>query len=419
MDSLPLHPSHLKSENSWTSSKIPVKVAKPLPKSRPKTLKDPDTPKNDSQIRLSDLCPEDKAKVGELVKRLALEKSQREETENKLDRGKREKEKELKKMRKQNEKIRAEKEQLIAKYEKTLEILDTYKQNSAMQSSWKEWEKPKDEVSVLNGSFQSLNVTPEPQRIMSIAISPIKDTAHVSVQTVCDKGIQTADEELKVFELKKDEKKNSTAVNEIEGLKNDIFTLSGRLKSISACSLRASQNLGRRTEGEIVKNIIEDDDEKMKKLMERSEINTKRGNTLKQNLSSMEKFSDHSKKNSFDSKFSMNQLGNYKSLSPISEEKHMHGAKLVSKVPVKEPHEIITIEQGFYDENLFQLVDDLEKTEENYLELESFDQNHKYEVDSNPNYSSFSDFSSKHENSVDNFYEIQERALKLKKSLKH
>jgi hypothetical protein len=387
MENLPLHPSHLKSSESFRTSK-PQK----LPKSK-KTSKESSFLQTRGEVRLTDLCPEDKARIGELVKRLALEKSQREETESRFEHEKEFKEKQLKRLAKENERIRAETREIQAKYEKSLEILETYKINEQMKNSWKEWDPPagsRGESQVLN----SMRITPEPNALSHIPLSPIRDVMSVGVQTVCDKEIQTADEgqnqTLKVAEFPQ-----SDAIKNIKILKDDIFSLSESVRNCNLTSLRASQNLIHRKEVSQSSKFSEYpkvEEERIKKLIERSEASTKRGNILRENQKSddfiLEKTSSIGY---FEQSFNGNQSPPPKHQFSFKKESSLDSSKEISA--------------GFYDENLFNLVDDLEK-----MESQNFE-------DSEARFSDFSDLSRKE--SLDSLEELRSRALRLKNTLKY
>ena len=462
MDSTPLHPSHLKSSEaslSWTSSKIPIKQSRPLPKPKSKPLQkenlEATPPRSDSQVRLADLCPEDKARIGELVKRVALEKSQREETESKFDQEKRAKEKRIRKIAKENAKLLEEKQELIAKNEKLLEILESCKQNSGLQSSWREWEKPPSESPILqlNSSTHSLNITSEPQKMMSMPISPIRDTNNASVQTLSEKEVQAFEENFHqrtdsgsnprkdyrdlpradsgnfFARIENREPPKSKVVNEIENLKNDIFTLSESVKCIKASSLRASQNLVKRKDLDSYgrsNDPIGPEDEKLRRLIERSEASNKRAKNLEKEVNSRNIYesevhsSDSDFRGSTEKERIKGFIGASKNLKPVVEEKHEFAVKLEKNNKTREKPEIVTIDQGFYDDALFDLVDDLEKSEENQ-DIFDFPSTSRFEKDKDfsSSCSSISNNSSKIEKSVDSFQELRIRALRLKETLKY
>ena len=461
MDSIPLHPSHLKSsENSlsWTSSRIPVRQSKPIPKPQSKPLQKENLVepprRSDSQIRLADLCHEDKAKIGELVKRLALEKSQREETENKFDHDKRVKEKSIRKIARQNEKLLEEKQGLIEKNEKLLELIENYKQNSSgLQSSWRELEKPPSDSQILqlNCSTNILNITPEHHKILSIPISPIKDTNNASVQTLCDKEVQTFEEDIhqrtesnntlksdymsipkadtgKSLTTSNKDQPRSKAANEIENLRNDIFTLSESVKYINSSSLRASQSLVKRKDldsYERSNGTMGIDYGKARRLIERSEANNQRGKDLEKEMQNRNIHElDFSSSNSdFRVETEIEKLKGYltnnKNLKPIMEEKHKVGKELEKKTMNRERAKMVTIDQGFYDDALFQLVDDLENTEEKQ-DIFDFPSYKRVEKDLELSSSCSSlNYSTKLDNSVDSFQELRIRALRLKQTLKY
>ena len=343
---------------------------------------------------------------------------------------------------KQNEKIRKENEELKAKCEKTLEILDTYKQNSEMPSTWKDWNKHPSEypINQSNLTNNSCNITPEPDRIVSVPYSPIKevkDTASVSVQTVCDKQIQafeeTSSRKISGF-IENGEKKEipkSKVVTEFKNLANDIFTLSESVRSLNSSNFRASQTLAKKKEGEISMKNQETciaDDEKMRKLLERSEVNNKRAEIFKKENNFIETYTtefplleDNLRKrptpSSFDTSFNHKSSINSNLRTPDLEPKHNYAMKPIKP---KEIPEIIVLDKEFYDDNLFQIVDDLERIEEEKINGPPNKTNERDFGDySEMSYSSFSNYSSKQENSFDSFEALRKRAHQFKQTIKY
>lgn len=415
MESQPLHPSHLRSTESGLSSKAFSRKEKPLPKPKSKSksqlqeLPSPSFSKLDSEVRLTDLCPEDKARIGELVRRLALEKSQREDTESFYEQKIKSGEREKRKLEKEIEKIRASTEEYKHKYEKSMEILETYKQ-SQIRTSWDKqvFESPLTQSNIINSSMR---VTPEPIQMISVPLSPIreKETNNASVQTVCDKEIQTSDEILpkssyQNFSGQKDEIPQSVAVKEIKNLKDDLFLLSESVKNCNINSLRASQNLISRKESEIPKVLgiyeTKNDDDKMKKLIERNQANIRKAEDLRKGQEFDIKSSE------FDKPLNINMFE--QSFAGRNERK-------INEVQKGKPQKI-KIDKDFYDENLFVLVDDLEKLEDELGEPK-IQSDAEESIDAK--YSDFSSFSSKYEPSLDSVEELKARALRLKNSLKY
>ncbi|CAG9324031.1 unnamed protein product [Blepharisma stoltei] len=83
----------------------------------------PDT----TQARLKDLCAEDKTKIGLLVKKAALEKSQRVKSELRAAKELKRKENELKKYKKLNKELQEKAETIKSQLEKSEELLNKYK----------------------------------------------------------------------------------------------------------------------------------------------------------------------------------------------------------------------------------------------------------------------------------------------------
>lgn len=407
MESVPLHPSHLKSSDSWSAKA--TKAQKTIPNSKNKSK---DSSLQQSEVRLTDLCPEDKARIGELVKRLALEKSQREESESKLEMEKQVKEKQLKRLAKENERIRNETRELKMKYDKSLEILETYKQSENMRSSWKEWDRGNESHLNSNIITQSMRATPDPVSLVNLPLSPIREMNNVGVQTVCDKEIQTCDEPYQRPRVV--ESPHSEAVKEIKNLKDDLFFLSESVRTCNLTSLRASQHLMSRKEPEPShlisrkesepshskksSDMQKAEEEKIKKLIQRSEASTKRAEYLK----NPPKSSDFNAEKSisigiFEQSFNENHQN--------SPEKHQYSFKKEHSQTSKP-----SITHEFYDEGLFQLVDDLELMES---------RNYEFPEESDSKFSDFSEFSSKKEHSTDSLEDLRIRALRLKNTLKY
>lgn len=399
MENLPLHPSHLKGSDSWNGKT--AKMQKSIPSGKTKSK---ESSLQQSEVRLTDLCPEDKARIGELVKRLALEKSQREESESKLEVEKEMKEKQLKRLAKENERIRNETRELKIKYDKSLEILETYKQNEHMRSNWKDWDKANESHMTSNIITQSMRATPDPMTLVNLPLSPIRETNSIGVQTVCDKEIQTNEEP--ICRMKNTESPHSEAVKEIKNLKEDLFFLSESVRTCNLTSLRASQHLmtskarqdSEPSHSKKTSDVQKIEEERMKKIIERSEASTKRAQYLKDN----QKIPDFGREKSVSiGMFEQSFSENYKN----SPEKHQYSFKKDNFESSKS-----NISQGFYDEGLFQLVDDLEQMES---------QNYEFPEESNSKFSDFSEVSSSKDLPMSSLEELRVRALRFKNTLKY
>ena len=394
----------LNSKTSFPSSKTPAKQSKPLPKPKilPKQEISPNSSsRSDSQVRLSDLCPEDKAKIGELVKRLALEKSHREDTEQKFEQEKFEKEKQMRKLEKKNEKIRLEIEEMRIKYNKSKEILDTYTQNAQNHISWNEFEKSQESPNF--HSSNSINPTPEPV-FNHYPSSLIKETACVSIQTVCDKEIQASEEDLvpsfsKYLEINTSKEiPASQAVNQIKNLNDDIFTLTESVKNFKKQSLRASQNLNSKKEEK-----ISFEEEKFNNIMKRTDKNYKKAEVFRQESENLDIFN-------------RNQIESI-DFTPFQSQKKFISDTTTKKSSKVAEKDFVIIDKDFYDDNLFRLVDDLEKIEKEQSGFDEKFSNEELEQNSISS-SSFRFSNSKIDESFDSFEELRARALKLKQTIK-
>ena len=72
----------------------------------------PATATMQNQVRLADLCPEDKSKIGELVKKLASETKKREESESRFSKEQKEFESRLKQLQDQAQSFQQERDRM-------------------------------------------------------------------------------------------------------------------------------------------------------------------------------------------------------------------------------------------------------------------------------------------------------------------
>ncbi|CAG9332139.1 unnamed protein product [Blepharisma stoltei] len=207
--------------SGWTNSKPTYQFAKPSsskekkpPKEQPRISPGKSLTFENTQATLKDLCSEDKAKVGELVKRLALEKSKREELEKKAMKEIKDKEKEIKKVRKANQKIQEEAEEVGKQLAKARELINSCQMISTpqpiatpvnLQQSLQSWNpayqnadfpeaqrvNPQHSLQSWNPSFPSAELPTHPQEIIcsplnftpSYAGTPIPDFGSANIQT--------------------------------------------------------------------------------------------------------------------------------------------------------------------------------------------------------------------------------------------
>ena len=76
-----------------------------------------------SNARLKDLCMEDKAKIGELVKKLADETKAKQEYQQKYDEEKRQMEARMNELERQRKVFDEERESMAAKFQESLQML--------------------------------------------------------------------------------------------------------------------------------------------------------------------------------------------------------------------------------------------------------------------------------------------------------
>lgn len=105
-------------------------IRSPSPSRKPLSTNNKSPANSTSKVTLKDLCPEDKEKIGQLMNKLAIEKTQREEIEKKATEERSQLEKKLKKLKKEKLKLLEESEKLKSQFEKSLDLLKTYKTKS-------------------------------------------------------------------------------------------------------------------------------------------------------------------------------------------------------------------------------------------------------------------------------------------------
>lgn len=94
-----------------------------------------------NNVTLKDLCPEDKAKIGELVKKFALEKKEKEELLVKLEEKQRFFEESIKEIRKENEQVALESHELQEKFKHSINLLKTLQKNELNKENLQTQEK--------------------------------------------------------------------------------------------------------------------------------------------------------------------------------------------------------------------------------------------------------------------------------------
>lgn len=124
--------------------------------------------------RIQDLCPEDKAKLGEVLRKFAEEKAQRMQNQELYDKKLRDNEKRLSKLRKENSKIKGECTTLKEKFEKSKVLLKCY-QEQAQRTDFSPISQTSSEVSHDLESKKVLTYSPEISNLTSLEASPHKD----------------------------------------------------------------------------------------------------------------------------------------------------------------------------------------------------------------------------------------------------
>jgi hypothetical protein len=84
-------------------------------------------PLSSAGAKLKDLCPEDRAKIGELMKRLAAEKEEKEKIKRMLEEKEKDYQTTIEKFKKQNHDILYDALNLKSDFEHSLKLLKTYK----------------------------------------------------------------------------------------------------------------------------------------------------------------------------------------------------------------------------------------------------------------------------------------------------
>ncbi|OMJ86578.1 hypothetical protein SteCoe_11863 [Stentor coeruleus] len=123
---------------------------------------------------LKDLCAEDKAKVGQIVQKIALEKATRQKSVEKLCKDKEDLEKTVKSLKSEREKLLQESEYYQSSLSNSLIQIESY-QNSQNVS-----------INISNLPSESKTLTPEP----SFSVNLRDSLTSISIQASCDKEIQ-------------------------------------------------------------------------------------------------------------------------------------------------------------------------------------------------------------------------------------
>jgi hypothetical protein len=89
-------------------------------------------------VRLKDLCPEDKAKVGELMKRLAQEKEEKEKALRELEHQKRKFDDYIEGIKEENQVIIKDSEEMQSKFAYSLNLLKSYQESQTSSQSKRE-----------------------------------------------------------------------------------------------------------------------------------------------------------------------------------------------------------------------------------------------------------------------------------------
>lgn len=199
-----------------------------------------------AKIRLTDLCVEDKAKVGELARRLAEEKSERLALAAKRDKEKSQYESELKRLRLENERLQGESERLKRELESAMkafqmsprEKLGRIGEESSISLSDTPqnsitFRSPEYTASPSNHAIETPKASAAPQKCVST--SPIKEPAPLAVtqsigtQTTTDKSMQSETPPLVTPRALSHTRSKPSA--EIKTLKQDIASLSMSLRN--------------------------------------------------------------------------------------------------------------------------------------------------------------------------------------------
>jgi len=103
---------------------------KPLKNQRKSSFSKEKVASSPNLITLKDLCPEDKAKIGELIKKFAEEKQEKEELLKKLEEKQRFIEVSMNEIRKENEQVALESLELKEKFKHSISLLKNLQKNS-------------------------------------------------------------------------------------------------------------------------------------------------------------------------------------------------------------------------------------------------------------------------------------------------
>ena len=131
------NPKSRASSKASSNSKQPKKELSPRRLSRGRQMAKPHKKQQEvppqrsasSLARLHDLCPEDKAKIGELVKKLATEQQQKQESQKKFEEEKRRMEDRINELSRRTTEYELERESLASKFQQSLKMLQDLKQS--------------------------------------------------------------------------------------------------------------------------------------------------------------------------------------------------------------------------------------------------------------------------------------------------
>ncbi|CDW78209.1 UNKNOWN [Stylonychia lemnae] len=215
--------------------------------------------------RLSELCPEDKAKIGELVKKLAIESKQKQEYAKKYEQEKLEMGKRLKELEQMSVLYEDERDQMKDKFTQSLQMLKQLKEDQSKverdkQKREEELQKVKDELIRREQELERQKVQIEMEREeknkqLSILMDQQQQQKYQQNQSINESKQSYRNNQINQSSFKQNEMSVSlndqtvSTLKEISDLKNEIVKLTTSLKHI-----KMSPDQNRRSKEKIVSN---------------------------------------------------------------------------------------------------------------------------------------------------------------------
>jgi hypothetical protein len=244
----------------------------PSPSRKPLSANNKSPANSTSKVTLKDLCPEDKEKIGQLMNKLAVEKTQREEIEKKATEERSQLEKKLKKLKKEKLKLLEESEKLKSQFEKSLDLLKTYKTKSIAEVYPERFSAlintaPNTSRNALKPDTDTVGIPPRPEVQKDYYTLPLKSPSFAMQTSIDYKAGERPTvpslniEEMSYSKVMQTTKKNSEAVQ----VNLDELTQSQFVKdymgsnSLSEASYSNREDVQVRTTREEIKHTFKED----------------------------------------------------------------------------------------------------------------------------------------------------------------